>query len=233
MSKRAQIRERRRKQRQRQLLIMVSAVVGAVLIVAAIIIWQNFAPVGDIVSPEQIDHPMANRTSMGDPNAPVVIEEYSDYLCTFCQQFTQETEPQIIQQYISTGQVYFIYRNFIRTPDSEAPAGASLCAADQGMFWEYHDILFANQSGHGPEAYTARRLEAYADTIGLNLTQFNECVGSKQYQEELQAFHVQAVNLGVDSTPTFFINGKMIPGALPFAAFQQEIEAALATVGGS
>jgi protein-disulfide isomerase len=101
------------------------------------------------------------------------------------------------------------------------------------MFWEYHDILFANQSGHGPEAYTARRLEAYADTIGLNLTQFNECVGSKQYQEELQAFHVQAVNLGVDSTPTFFINGKMIPGALPFAAFQQEIEAALATVGGS
>ncbi len=233
MSKRAQIRERRRKQRQRQLLIMVSAVVGAVLIVAAIIIWQNFAPVGDIVIPEPIDHPMANGTSMGDPNAPVIIEEYSDYLCTYCQQFTQETEPQIIQQYISTGQVYFIYRNFIRTPDSEAPSGASLCAADQGMFWEYHDILFANQSGHGSQAYTPRRLEAYADTIGLNLSQFNECVESKKYQEELQTFHIQAVNLGVESTPTFFISGKMIPGALPFAAFQQEIEAALATVGGS
>ncbi len=128
---------------------------------------------------------------------------------------------------------FLIYRNYIRTPDSEAPSGASLCAADQGLFWEYHDILFANQSGHGSQAYTPRRLEAYAETIGLNLSQFNECVESKQYQEELQTFHVQAVNLGVQSTPTFFINGKMIEGTRSFSVFQQEIDAALAAVEGS
>lgn len=233
MEKKAKIRERRRKQRQKQQIITGLVVIGAALIVTAILIWPSVRSIGEIIIPDPIDHPMAAGTSMGDPNAPVVIEEYSDYLCTFCQRFVEQTEPRIIQEYVSTGKVYFIYRNFIRVSDSEGPAGASLCAAEQDMFWEYHDILFANQSGHSPQAYTPRRLEAYAETIGLNLTQFNECVDNKEYQEELQKYHVLGVERGLESTPTFFINGKMIEGALSFEVFQQEIEAALILMGGS
>ncbi|MCK5645806.1 MAG: DsbA family protein [Anaerolineales bacterium] len=233
MAKKSQIKERRRKQRQRQQLITGLVVIGAALIVTAILIWDSVRPIGDIIIPDPIDHPLAAGTGMGDPNAPVVIEEYSDYLCTFCQLFVEQTEPLIIQEYVATGKVYFIYRNYIRVADSEGPAGASLCAAEQDMFWEYHDILFANQSGHGSQAYTPRRLEAYADSIGLNLTQFNECVDNKEYQEELQKYHVQGVERGLESTPVFFINGKMIEGARSFDVFQQEIEAALAFIGES
>ena len=209
------------------------AVIGAVLIVAAIIIWQNAATVADIVIPDPINHPLASGTHMGDPNAPVVIEEYSDYLCSFCKRFVDETEPSIIQEYIAEGLVYFVYHNFPLGPDSFAPAEASLCAADQGMFWEYHDILFANQLGHDPRAYSNTRLEAYADAIGLDMEQFNACTADNRHRAQIEQGQLAGSNAGVNSTPTFFINGKMIEGARPFEVFQAEIEAALAISGGS
>jgi protein-disulfide isomerase len=233
MSKRAQIQERRKKQRQRQMMITGLAVVGAVLILAALIIWQNVAPVTDIVIPEPINHPFASGTHMGDPNAPVVIEEYSDYLCSFCKRFVDETEPSIIQDYIAEGLVYFVYHNFPLGPESIGPAEASLCAADQGMFWEYHDILFANQLGHDARAYSDRRLVAYADAIGLDLEQFEACAADNDFRDQLEQDQLAATNLGVTSTPTFFINGKMVEGAQPYSVFQAEIEAALAFIGGS
>jgi protein-disulfide isomerase len=233
MSKRAQIRERRKKQRQRQMMITGLAVIGAVLILAAIIIWQNVASVADIIIPDPIDHPLASGTHMGDPNAPVVIEEYSDYLCSFCKRFVDETEPSLIQEYISQGLVYFVYHNFPLGPDSLAPSEASLCAADQGMFWEYHDILFANQQGHDPRAYSTRRLEAYAEAIGLDVEQFNACTADNRFRDQVAESQLAGSNAGVNSTPTFFINGKMLEGAQPFSVFQAEIEAALAFIGGS
>lgn len=233
MSKRDQIRERRKKQRQRQLLITGLAIIGAILMVAAIVIWQNAGPLGDIIIPDPVAHPMADGTRMGDPNAPVLIEEYSDYLCTFCKQFVEETEPELIREYIATGLVYFIFHHFPLGPTSIAPSEASMCAADQGKFWEYHDILFANQAGHDPEAYSDRRLETYAEIIGLNLDQFNTCTSDRVYRDQVQRTQQIGVDLGVNSTPTFFINGKRIDGALPYSVFQQEIEAALVAAGGS
>ena len=233
MSKKEKIRERRKKQRQRQFLITGLAIAGGVLIVAAIVIWQNAASISDIIIPDPVNHPMANSTSMGDPNAPVVIEEYSDYLCSFCKRFVDETEPSLIENYIAQGLVYFIYHNFPLGPDSYTPAEASLCAADQGKFWEYHDILFANQLGHDPRAYSDRRLVAYADAIGLDLDQFEACTAENDFRAQIQADQVEATNLGVSSTPTFFINGKMLEGAQPYSVFQSEIDAALATLGGS
>lgn len=233
MSKRVQIRERRKKQRQRQFLITGLAIIGAILIVAAIIIWQNAASVADIIIPGPITHPMADGTSMGDPNAPVVIMEYSDYLCSFCKRFVDETEPDLIQEYIAEGLVYFVYTNFPLGPDSFAPAEASLCAADQGKFWEYHDILFANQLGHDPRAYSDGRLEAYAEAIDLDLEQFNSCTSDRTFRSQIEQGQLTGTNAGVNSTPTFFINGKKLEGAQPFGVFQQEINSALAVSGGS
>jgi protein-disulfide isomerase len=233
MSKREQIRDRRRKQRQRQFLITGLAITGIVLILVAIIIWQNTGPLGDVIIPEPINHPLADGTRMGDPSAPVVIEEYSDYLCSFCKRHVDETEPSLIQDYIETGLVYFIYHTFPLSADSYSPSEASLCAADQGKFWEYHDLLFANQLGHDPSAYSSRRLRAYAEAVPLDLDTFNACISQGKYSTQVEQSRIEGQNLGVSSTPTFFINGKMIEGAQPFGVFQNEIEAALAAVGGS
>jgi protein-disulfide isomerase len=232
MAKKSQIKERRRKQRQRQQLITGLVIIGAALIVTAILIWDSVRPIGEIIIPDPIDHPMAAGTAMGDPNAPVVIEEYSDYLCTFCQLFAQETEPALIQEYIATGQVYFIYHNLPLGQSSIPPAEASLCAAEQEMFWEYHDILFANQAGHDPQAYSDRRLEAYAEVFGLDIEQFNTCTSEHRYADQVQQSQVNATNADVKSTPTFFINGKILEGAQPYNIFQQEINTALIASGG-
>ena len=164
---------------------------------------------------------------MGNPNAPVVIEEYSDFLCSFCARFALETEPDLIEEYIATGTVYFIYKNYPLQQNSFPIAEAGLCAAEQGKFWEYHDILFANQDGHNVQAFSTRRLEAYADAIELNTDQFRSCTRSNRYRADVEQSQLEGVNAGLDSTPTFFVNGKMIEGAQPFSVFQQAIEAAL------
>lgn len=227
MSKRTQIREKRRRARQRQRLMIISGIIGAALIIVAILILPGIRPVGDILLPNPIDHPLANGTAMGDPNAPVVIEEYSDFLCSFCRRFAFETEPDLIEEYISKGIVYFIYKNYPLQPDSFPIAEAGLCAAEQDMFWEYHDILFANQDEHNVQAYSTRRLEAYAETIDLEMDQFRSCTGSNRYRADVEQSQLDGVNAGVESTPTFFVNGKIIEGAQPFSVFQEAIEAAL------
>jgi protein-disulfide isomerase len=232
MSKRAQIREKRRKARQRQRLITILVISGAALIVAAILIWPSIRPIGEFVIPDPLDHPMADGLAMGDPDAPVVIEEYSDFLCTFCQQFASQTEPRLIEEYIATGEVYFVYKPYPLGQDSFTPLEASLCAAEQNKFWEYHDILFANQEGHNAQAYSSRRLEAYADAVGLDVGEFSSCLSSNRFTGDIQASQIEGVNKGVSSTPTFFLNGKMIEGAQPFSFFQTEIDAELAAAEG-
>jgi protein-disulfide isomerase len=231
MSKRSKIREKRRKARQRQRLITILVISGAALVLTAILIWPSVRPIGEIVIPDPVDHPMADGVAMGDPNAPVVIEEYSDFLCTFCQRFVIETEPQLIEEYISTGKVYFIYKPYPLGQESFAPSEASLCAAEQDMFWEYHDIVFANQDGHNASAYSPRRLEAFAETLNLDLDQFNECTSSNRYREDVEASQIEAVNAGISSTPSFLINGRLIEGAQAFQVFQAEIDAELEALG--
>lgn len=224
MSKRSHIREKRRRARQRRRLTIIAGIVGAALIVVSILILPSLRPIGNIIIPDFIDHPMADGTTMGDPNAPVVIEEYSDFLCSFCARFASETEPQLIEEYIATGEVYFIYKNYPLQQASFPIAEASLCAAEQEKFWEYHDILFAN---FNPQAVSSRRLEAYAEAIELDVDQFRSCIQSNRYRADVEKSQLEGVNAGLESTPTFFVNGKMLEGAQPFSMFQQAIEAAL------
>jgi protein-disulfide isomerase len=232
MSKRAQIREKRRKARQRQRLITILVISGGALILAAILIWPNIRPIGEFVIPDPVEHPMADGMAMGDPNAPVVIEEFSDFLCTFCQQFATQTEERLIEEYIATGKVYFVYKPYPLQQESFTPLEAGMCAAEQDKFWEYHDVLFANQEGHSAQAYAPRRLEAFAEALNLDVDQFNDCVRSNRFSGDVQASQVEGVNKGVSSTPTFFLNGRMIEGAQPFSFFQTEIDAEIASLEG-
>jgi len=216
-----------REQRLRRL-VVIFIVLGAVLLITATIIWPNIAPIGDIVIPRAKSYPLADGNSLGEPNAPVVIEEFSDFQCSHCRTFHQNMGVQIIEQYVETGQVRFIFRNFVIIGnESLAAANGSMCAAEQGRFWEYADILFANQSGHDAGAFSDRRLEAFAENINLDTNLFRSCMRENRYQDQIQQDYQVGVSQGINSTPSFIINGKLVTGALPFSEFQTEIEAAL------
>ncbi|MGD2144491.1 MAG: DsbA family protein [Anaerolineae bacterium] len=232
MAKIREIRERRRQDRRRRNMIAVLIVSGLALVGVAIVLYPSLQPIGDIRVPETLDRPMATGTSMGDPEAPVRIEEFSDFLCSHCGTFALETEPSLIDEYIATGQVHFTYRNFPLRPVSFGPAEASLCAAEQGSFWRYHDVLFANQQPSDPEAYSDRRLIAFADQVGLDSSAFEDCLNEGRYAGQIEEDYAAGIQAGVNATPTFFINGKKIEGALPLSAFRAEIEAALSASEG-
>jgi protein-disulfide isomerase len=174
--------------------------------------------------------PMVDGNTMGDPNAPVVIEEFSDFQCAFCRQFFLETEKPLIEQYVSTGKVYFIYRTLGSWlgPGSQYAAEAAYCAGDQDMFWEYHDTLFTNQRRM---EFSPVNLIQLADELGLDLIKFGDCVESSKYREQINKDLADGISAGVRGTPSFLINGRLVIGAQPFSFFEQAIEKALNDIG--
>jgi protein-disulfide isomerase len=112
--------------------------------------------------------------------------------------------------------------------ESRDAIAAAYCAGDQNKFWEYQDILFANQTGENVGNYTSRRLIAYAQTIGLNMNDFKSCFNGGKYLDRVAQDPIDGKKAGIQSTPSFIVNGKIIEGAQPFEVFQQAIESALA-----
>ena len=231
MSKRAELRAKRQREKRQQRLILGLVITGVALIITAIILLPNLRPVGEIVLPERLERPMANGVAMGDPDAPVIIEEFSDFRCYYCRQFSLDTEPALVEDYIATGQVYFIYRQFPLGQASIPASEASICAAEQNLFWDYHDVLFANQDESDPNALSKRRLIAYAESIGADIEEFESCLAEGRTKDAVQADYQAAQAAGVESTPTFFVNGLEISGAQPYAVFKEAIESALLTAG--
>ncbi len=230
-------KERRRRQQgsgglSRTLIIVV--IVGVALaFVGALVISspQNpFAPAATVVAITPFPRPAANQNAMGDPNAPVKIEEYSDFQCPACLSFFKETERSIAEQYVATNKVYFVYHSMGAWigPESAAAAEAAYCAGDQGKFWDYHDMLFDNWTGENVGAFSTQRLQAFGGALGLKMDEFRTCLDSHKYANQVAQDRAGGEKLGVTATPTFFINGKKVVGSQSFTSFQQEIEAALA-----
>lgn len=170
----------------------------------------------------------ADLPVLGSANAKVTIVEFGDYQCPFCERFFQETEPKIRENYVQAGKVKFIWRDFaFLGEESFLAAEAARCANDQGKFWEYHDILFRRQNGENQGAFAKENLKTFAGELGLDQTKFSACLDSGKYRAAVTQASQTASNLGVNSTPTVFINTKKIVGALPFASFQEAIEAEL------
>ncbi len=160
----------------------------------------------------------------GDPKAPVTIIEFSDFQCPYCARFFEETLPQIDEQYIKTGKVKLVYRDFPLSfhPNAHPAAQAAECADEQGKFWQYHDKIFANQA-----SLSAANLKQWAKDLALDTTKFNSCLDSGKYKSEVDKDLSEGSAAGVSGTPAFFIDGELIVGAQPFSVFQQAIEAAL------
>jgi protein-disulfide isomerase len=169
---------------------------------------------------------------MGNKNAKVTIVEFSDYQCSFCRRFWSDTLPPIKKEYIDTGKVKFVYRDFPLNfhPSAQASAEAAECAADQGKFWEMHDKLFAEQAkkGTGTIQYTVNDIKSWAVQIGLNSTTFNSCLDSGKYKSEVDKDAADGAKIGINGTPGFIIGSQTISGAYPFSEFKRVIDSELA-----
>ncbi len=173
---------------------------------------------------EYVEVSADDDTVKGDPNAPVTIIEFSDYECPFCTRFWSDTLPQITKEYIDTGKVKHVYRDFplgFHTSAQKA-AEASECAGDQDMYWEMHDKLYKNNN-----ALAVSDLKGYAAELGLDTDAFNTCLDSGKYEDEVKSDMADGEAAGVTGTPGFFINGKKLVGAQPFSAFKQIIDTEL------
>lgn len=154
--------------------------------------------------------------------AKVVLVEYSDYECPFCERH-HPTMKQITDKY--GDDVAWVYRHFPLSfhPEALPAANAAECANEQGKFWEFTDALYENQDKLGSAYYGE-----LADTLNLNRAKFDDCVETEKYAAKVTADTASGRTAGVSGTPATFVNGKMVSGAVPAETFYQLIDAALA-----
>ncbi|MBI5353540.1 MAG: DsbA family protein [Chloroflexi bacterium] len=224
MSKRQARREQIKRKEARGKWIGIGLITIGAIFVAFLIIYPNVRPVAAVATAEPQIYPKADKTAMGDPNAPIRIDAYEDFQCPACRTYTLETESQIITNLIQTGQVYYVFHNypFIDGPsagnggESDQAANAAMCANEQGMFWQMHGTIFANWNGENQGAFADDRLTAFAETTGLDMDAFKSCFKSNKYKADIQA-DIDAGNAqGVQGTPSVFVNGVFVtPGYIP------------------
>ncbi|GAA0486338.1 DsbA family protein [Streptomyces olivaceiscleroticus] len=171
--------------------------------------------------------------AVGRADAPVVLVEYADYQCGFCGRFARETQPELIKKYVAKGVLRIEFRNFtIYGEDSERAARASWAAGRQGRFWELHDALYA-KSRKGP-ALAEDKLTDLARSSGVeDIDRFRRDMKSEAAAKALDRDQQEGYELGVQSTPSFLVNGEPIAGAQPTATFTQAIDEAAARAGKS
>lgn len=209
--------------------------------------WQNaqrliagaifFIVLGSIVAfallsnPSTVAPPTASANldkSKGEASAPVTVMEYGDFQCPACRQFFVSTERQLKEEYVSKGQVRFVFRNFAFIGDeSRWAAEASECANEQGRFWDYHDRLYEKQGGENVGTFSKENLKRFAADLGLDTAQFNPCLDSGKYTAKVQQELAQGRQAGVRGTPTVFVNGRLIEGGADYQVLRRTIELAL------
>ncbi len=166
---------------------------------------------------------------LGDPSAPITIVEFGDYQCEQCYAWFHETKPAIIQDYIDTGKANLVFVDLAFLGRDSIPASmATYCAEDQGMYWEYHDLLYNSQESVDGGWANSERLKAFAFSLDLDMELFESCLDSGKYSKRVQYNIQQAKENGVRGTPGFFIVGpdgqQKIGGAQPFSVFKNILD---------
>lgn len=164
---------------------------------------------------------ISEATVLGNPSAPLTIIEFGDFQCFYCQKFFRLTEPQLIEKYVKTGKAKFIYKHLaFLGQESIWAAQASECAQDQNKFWEMHDVIYQGLEGENTGSLNKDALKKLATEIGLKTEEFNSCLDSNKHLDRIQRDNQDAQNLGINSTPTVFINDKRIDGFVPFEDYE-------------
>ena len=165
------------------------------------------------------------------PMPRLKVDVYEDFRCSACLAYTQTVEPQILQNYVETGKIYYTYHFFIvidsndGTDASYRAANAALCAGEQNHFWDYHDTLYANQITESASLFTDARLVTMAENLKLDMTAFNQCYQAKKYAGQVKADIAQGQTLNITGTPSIFVNGTLVSN---FENTGQAIDTALA-----
>jgi len=211
--------------------LVIPLIAAAVLVVAALIGYQLWAnrPAATIAA---VDYPTGLTPDgypyKGNPEAKVVVEEYSDFQCPVCARYTREVAPRLDEKYVKTGKIYYIYRYFpFIGPESFRAAEAAACAAEQGKFWEYEHLVFANQRGENLGWFSDDRLIGFATRVGLDRGAFEGCLRSGKYQAFIRGAADAGRQRGVRATPTIFINGEKIEGLYDVTFYETYIDTLL------
>jgi protein-disulfide isomerase len=197
---------------------IAAVVVGVVVIGGAWMLTQQpsadklASPIAPrILTPSDIP---SSGSTLGNPDAPITIDLYSDFQCPYCQRFALEIEPKLVDEYVRTGKAKIVFHDFIvadqytgGTSESLDASNAARCAADQGKWWRFHDWLYANQFGENVGSFTEDRLKAIGAQAGLDTARFDQCVDSGQHDSEIQAAQGQ-IPEEVTGSPTILVNGK-------------------------
>jgi protein-disulfide isomerase len=171
---------------------------------------------------------------LGSDSATLNLVEFGDYQCPFCKRFFDQTEPQMMADYVNSGKAKFYFLDVSIVGDDSLTLGqGSWCADEQGKYWEYHDYIYANQGQENSGWGTPEKVKALARNIsGLDLEQFNSCLDSKKYETQSQQLTRFAQQIGLTGTPTMFVGDPdrgyiKVTGAQPYSVFQQVIDAHL------
>lgn len=220
-------------QKKRQHIInrLIRYVAGlAVVGVIAFAFWpksQTTAPTAP-TSSDSLPVEVSLDKSLGEENAPVVVVEYGDFQCPACQQFFRTTVEQLKTEYVQTGKVRFVFRQFAFLGDeSQWAAESSECANEQGRFWDYYDKLYQEQNGENVGIFSKDNLKQFAVDLELDTTGFNQCLDSGRYTEKVKQETLEGQQAGVRGTPSVFVNGQYIENGGSFQVLKAAVEAAL------
>lgn len=240
-SKRQERREKVRKDTMKGRLTTIGLITAGALLLVVAFIWPQFTTIDDIIVPDARALPNPDGLSLGDPNAPAVIDIFEDFQCPACQFFSESIEPLIIQYLVETGKARLVYHNYpfidgngaSNGGESDQSANASMCANEQGKFWEMKAVLYANWNGENQGNLSNRRLVAMAEAIKLDMDAFNSCFNANKYKADIQASFDYGEQLGVSGTPSAFVNGAKVgqPGKIP--TFQEIAVAVDEITGGT
>ena len=167
--------------------------------------------------------------TLGSADAKVLMIEFGDYQCPSCRMFWKDVEPRLKKEYIDTGRVKLVFRDFPLTgihPEAVLAAEAVNCARDQNKYWEFHDKVFREQYNKGDDLvrFKAADLKKWAKDTRLDQAKFDQCLDSEKYKGEILKDKADGDAVSVQGTPTFFINGRVIGGAQPYPAFKTLID---------
>ena len=166
---------------------------------------------------------------LGDAGAKVTIIEFGDYQCPSCRAFWREVEPRLKKDYVDTGKVKLVFRDFPIVqihPEAMLAAMAVDCAGEQSKYRQYHDKVFREQYNKGDDLvrFKVDDLKKWGKDIGLDVAAFNACVDSNRYKDEVAKDKADGDSVGIQGTPTFFINGRVVGGAQPYPVFRKIID---------
>ncbi len=207
-------------------------IIGAALLLGLVVLllWLNNRP-ANVASVAQPDLPTAwiAAKSLGNPDAPVVVQMWEDFLCPACQQFAGTVKPQLINDFVKDGTVRLEFHQFPldqHAPGSYMAANATECAADQNFFWPYHDRVFVAAEQRGQAGLVYDELVRMAAIDGMDQNEFKNCMNNLQFNNDLTASVTEAQQLGLTSTPSILVNGALAANPFDYNALKAQIAAA-------